>query len=384
MDTNLLLTPGPTIILDKAREALGRPIIHHRTPQFQENIKECVEGLRYIFQTKNEIYLLTASGTGAMEAAVCNLLSPGDKAITVEGGKFGERWTELCHAFKAEPLVIEVEWGQAVDPAKIKKLLADNPNVKAVFVTLNETSTAVVSDIKAIGEVVKKTNAVLVVDAISGLGVVNCPVDQWNIDVLVSASHKGFMLPPGLAFVSVSDKAYKLVESSTNCRYYFDLRESKKAFAGTDTPYTPAIGIVIALVESLRWMKAKGLENLFVHFAKLAEGTRAAAKALGLTLLAQDDCTSNALTAIYLPESIDAGKLVKKMRDTYGVTCAAGQGKLNNRIIRIAHMGCVDEQDIIKGLEIFEKVLAEMGHKFKPNAGVNAAKEVFNYREVDV
>lgn len=384
MDTNLLLTPGPTIILDKAREALGRPIIHHRTPQFQENIKECIEGLRYVFQTKNEIYLLTCSGTGAMEAAVCNLLSPGDKAITVEGGKFGERWTELCHAFKAEPLVIEVEWGQAVDPAKIKKLLAANPDVKAVFVTLSETSTGVVSDIKAIGEIVKKTNAVLVVDAISGLGIVDCQTDNWNVDVLVSASHKGFMLPPGLAFVSVSDKAYKLIESSMNCRYYFDLRESKKAFAATDTPYTPAIGIVIGMVESLKWIRAKGIENLFEHFAKLAEGTRAAAKALGLSLLAEDSCISNVLTAIYLPDNIDAGKLVKKMRDTYGVTCAAGQGKLNTRIIRIAHMGCVEEKDIIKGLEIFEKVLAEMGHKFKPKAGVNAAKEVFNYREVDV
>jgi len=384
MDTNLLLTPGPTIILDKAREALGRPIIHHRTPQFQENIKECIEGLRYVFQTKNEIYLLTCSGTGAMEAAVCNLLSPGDKAITVEGGKFGERWTELCHAFKAEPLVIEVEWGQAVDPDKIKKLLAANPDVKAVFVTLSETSTGVVSDIKAIGEIVKKTNAVLVVDAISGLGIVDCQTDNWNVDVLVSASHKGFMLPPGLAFVSVSDKAYKLIEASTNCRYYFDLRESKKAFAATDTPYTPAIGIVIGMVESLKWIRAKGIENLFEHFAKLAEGTRTAAKALGLSLLAEDSCISNVLTAIYLPDNIDAGKLVKKMRDTYGVTCAAGQGKLNTRIIRIAHMGCVEEKDIIKGLEIFEKVLAEMGYKFKPKAGVNAAKEVFNYREADV
>ncbi|MBP9854251.1 MAG: alanine--glyoxylate aminotransferase family protein [Candidatus Omnitrophica bacterium] len=384
MEPNLLLTPGPTIILDQAREALGRPIIHHRTPQFQENIKECIEGLKYVFQTKNEIYLLTCSGTGAMEAAVCNLLSPGDKAITVEAGKFGERWTELCHAFKAKPSVIEVEWGKAVQPDQIQKLLQANPDVKAVFVTLSETSTGVVTDIKVIGEIVKKTNAVLVVDAISGLGVIDCQTDNWNIDVLVSATHKGFMLPPGLAFVSVSDKAYKLVEASTNCRYYLDLRESKKAFAATDTPYTPAIGIVIGLVESLKWIRAKGIENLFAHYSKLAEGTRAAAKALGLKLLAKENCISDVLTAIYLPESIDSTKLVKKMRDTYGVTCAAGQGKLNNRIIRIAHMGCVEEKHIIKGLEIFEKVLAEMGHTFKPNAGVNAAKEVFNYKEVDV
>ena len=216
------------------------------------------------FKTKNEIYLLTSSGTGAMEAAVCNLLSPGDEAITVEGGKFGERWTELCEAYGAKAHVIQVEWGHAVDPQEIKKLLDANPNVKAVFVTLNETSTGVVSDIEKIGSIVKDTDAVLVGWMRSVvLGVVDCQTDNWNADVVVSGSHKGFMLPPGIAFASVSDKAYNLIENSTNRRYYFDLRKSKKAFAGTDTPFTPAIGIVIGLVESLRWMKDKGIENLF-------------------------------------------------------------------------------------------------------------------------
>lgn len=377
MDTNLLLTPGPTIILDEAREALGRPIIHHRTPQFQDNIKQCIEGLQYVFQTQNDIYLMTCSGTGAMEATVCNLLSPGDKAITVEGGKFGERWAELCEAYKAKPSIIKVEWGKTVDPQAIKALLDEHPDTKAVFVTLNETSTGVVADIEAIGKVVAQTNAVLVVDAVSGLGVVDCQTDNWKVDVVVSGAHKGFMLPPGLSFISMSDKAYKLVEASTNHRFYFDLRKSKKAFAATDTPFTPAIGIVIGLVESLKWMREKGIQNLFDHYEMLAKGCRAAAKALNLQLLADESCISNVLTAICLPEGMDGGKLVKTMRDTYGVTCAGGQAQLKGKIIRIAHMGCVTADDIIKGLETFEKVLAEMGYEFEAGAGVKAAKEVF-------
>ncbi len=377
MDT-ILLTPGPTMILDEAREALGRPIIHHRTPQFQANIKEVIEGLQYVYQTKNDIYLMTCSGTGAMEATVCNLLSPGDEAITVNGGKFGERWAELCEAYDAKPTVIDVEWGQAVDPEKIREHLKANPKIKAVFVTLNETSTGVVSDIEAIGKVVAETDAVMIVDAVSGLGVVDCQTDKWKADMVVSGSHKGFMLPPGLAFISASEKAIKLINSSTNRRFYFDLRKSKKAFEATDTPFTPAIGIVIGMVESLRWMREKGIENLFAHYERLAKGCRAAAKALDLKLLADESCISNVLTAIHIPEGVDGGKLVKTMRDTHGVTCAGGQGHLKGKIIRIAHMGIVNEDHIIRCLETFELVLKEMGYSFTDQAGVNAAKAVFN------
>lgn len=380
MERNILLTPGPTMIPENVRKALEKPIIHHRTTQFQENIKEAIEGLQYVYQTKNEIYLLTCSGTGGMEAAVANLVSPGDKVITVEGGKFGERWTELARVYGAEPTVIEVEWGHAVDPNQIKEILVQHPDIKAVFVTLNETSTAVVSDIKAIGKVVSATNALLVVDAISGLGVVDCQVDNWGVDVCVSASHKGFMLPPGLAFVSVNDKAYKVIEQATSPRYYFDLRKSKKAFAETDTPFTPAIGLVIALCESLKFFKEKGLQNLFAHYAHLAHGVRSAAEALGLTIFADASCVSNALTPISLPESVNGGKLVKIMRDVHGVTVAGGQGYLKGKIIRIAQMGCVSSDDLIIGITILEQVLAELGYSFTKGAGVNAAKEIFNQK----
>ncbi len=378
MKRNLLLTPGPTQIPPQICAALGKPIIHHRTPEFQVNIKEAVEGLQYVFQTKSDVYLLASSGTGAMEAAVANIVGAGDKAITVEGGKFGERWTELCKAYQAEPEVITVEWGKAVTPEQIKEALAANKDIKAVFVTLSETSTGVVTDIKAIAEVVKGTDAVLVVDAISGLGVVDLRMDEWGVDVVVSGSQKGFMLPPGLAFIAVNDKAYKLVEACKNPRYYFDLRKAKKAFEKTDTAFTPAIGIIIALNEALKIFKEEGLETLFAHYERLAKGTRAAAKALGLELLAEDNCISNALTSIKIPDSIDGGKIVKKMRDTYGVTVAGGQGPLKGKIIRIAHMGCVDEYDILTGISCLEKVLKELGYSFEVGAGVAAVQKVFN------
>lgn len=378
MKKNLLLTPGPTHIPPDICAVLGRPIIHHRTPQFQENLKEVIAGLQYVLQTKNEVYLLASSGTGAMEAAVANLLSAGDKAITVEGGKFGERWTELCQAYGAQASVVEVQWGKAVGPDQIKALLDADKDIKAVFITLCETSTGVTTDVKAIADVVRKTNAVLVVDGISGIGVTDFQMDKWGVDVVVSCSHKGFMLPPGVSFVSVSDKAFKLVEQSTSPRYYFDLRKSKKAFAKTDTPFTPAIGIIIALNESLRQIKKKGLDELFAHYARLAKGTRSAAIALGLTLLPEESCISNVLTAICLPDGIDSGKVVKIMRDTYGISTAGGQAQLKGKIIRIAHMGCVDEYDILTGISCLEKVLKELGYEFEVGDGVAAAQKVFN------
>ena len=377
MKRNLLLTPGPTQIPPEICAVLGRPIIHHRTPQFQENLKEAVEGLKQVFQTQNDIYLLTCSGTGAMEAAVCNLLSPGDKAITVEGGKFGERWSELCRSYGVEPDVIKVTWGKAVDPAQIKKILDTRKDIKAVFITQSETSTGVTTDVEAVARVVRDTSAVLVVDAVSGLGVIDLQMDSWWVDVVVSASHKGFMLPPGLAFISVSAQAFKLVETCKSPRYYFDLRKSKEALADVDTPFTPAIGIVMALNESLRRIKQEGLQNLFACYARLARGTREAAKALGLSIFPDESCLSNVLTAIKLPAEVDGNKVVKIMRDTYGISVAGGQDTLKGKIIRIAHMGCVDEYDILTGIACLEKVLLKLGHKFTPGVGIAAAQKVF-------
>lgn len=314
-----------------------------------------------------------------MEAAVCNLLSANDKVLIIEGGKFGERWTEICKAYGVLPKVIKVEWGKSASLEQIQKILQGEKDIKAVYATLVETSTGVTFDVKAIGEMVKKTNTVLVVDAISGLGATDLPTDAWGVDVVVSGSQKGLMLPPGLAFISLSVKAYNLMAKAKLPRYYFDLQMAKKAFEKTDTPFTPAIGIIIALSESLKIIKTQTLQKLFTHFAKLAKATQAAAKALGLELYAHPSCASNVVTAIKVPVHIDGEKLVKTMRDTYGIAIAGGQGEeLKGKIIRIAHMGCINENDTLTGISFLEKVLEEMGYKFKLGTGVAAAEKVLN------
>jgi len=376
MRKNYLLTPGPTPLPPEVCEAMARPIIHHRTPQFQAVLKEASEGLKYVFETLNDVFILAASGTGTMEAAVINLLSPGDTALTIQGGKFGERWTELCQAYGITPEIIDVEWGKAVEPKEIEKRLKANPKIKAVFTTLCETSTGVATNLEAIGKVTKDTNAVLVVDAISGLGAIDLKTDAWFCDVVVSGSQKGLMLPPGLGFISLSQKAWKLVENSKCPKYYFDLKEAKKALDKTDTPFTPAITLIIALCEALKMIKEDGLEKVFSRHRKMADATRAAVKALGLELFAPT-AASDVVTAVKVPAGIDGEKLVKTMRDTYGITIAGGQSELKGKVFRIAHMGYIEEFDIIACISCLEKVLTQMGYKFNLGAGVKAAEEVF-------
>ncbi len=376
MRKNYLLTPGPTPLPPQVCEAMARPIIHHRTPQFQAVLKEAIEGLKYVYQTKGDVFILASSGTGVMEAGVVNLLSGGDTAIAIQGGKFGERWTEICKSYGINTDIIDVEWGKAVQPREIEKRLKANPKIKAVFTTLCETSTGVVNDIAAIGKAVKDTNAVLVVDAISGLGAIDLQTDAWFCDVVVSGSQKGLMLPPGLGFISVSPKAWKLVEDSRCPKYYFDLKAAKKALDKTDTPFTPAITLIIALCESLKMIKQDGLENVFLRHKKMADATRAAMKALGLELFAPL-AASDVVTAVKVPQGIDGEKMVKTMRDTYGVTIAGGQAELKGKVFRIAHMGFIEEFDIIAGISCLEKVLHQMGYKFELGRGVKAAEEVF-------
>jgi serine---pyruvate transaminase len=377
MKKNYLLTPGPTPLPPEICESLSRPIIHHRTPQFQAILKEAHEGLRYVFQTSNEVFILASSGTGGLEASIINFLSPGDTVISVDAGKFGERWQEICQAYGVNCEVIKVEWGKAVNPKDIEaKLKAGKGKVKAVFTTLCETSTGVATDIKAIGEIVKDTEAILVVDAVSGLGAIDLKADAWHCDVVVSGSQKGLMLPPGLGFISVSPKAWKLAEASKCPKYYFDLKAAKKAYASTDTPWTPAIGLIIALNEAIRMMKAEGLEKIFNWHNKMAEAVRTAVKALGLELFSPD-AYSDVVTAVKVPVGIDGEKLVKTMRDTYGVTIAGGQSEMKGKIFRFAHMGYIGEFDIITGISCLEKVLAQMGYKFEMGAGVAAAERVF-------
>ena len=377
MRKNYLLTPGPTPLPPQVREALAKPIIHHRTPQFQAILKEAVEGLKYVFQTKSEVFILSSSGTGAMEAAVANLLTSGDSAIIIEGGKFGERWTELCQAYGIKPEVIKIAWGKVFNIEELKDKLKSS-QAKVVFATLCETSTGVDFDIKAIAHAVKNSAAVLAVDAISGLGVVDLKTDEWGVDVVVSGSQKGLMLPPGLGFISVSsEKAWKLINQSRSPRYYFDLRLAKKAWEQTDTPFTTSVSLVVALNAALKMVKDEGLENVFKRCSKLAQGVRMAAKALGLKLFADEGCSSRAITAVNVPAGVDGEKLVKTMRDAHGVTIAGGQAELKGKAFRVASMGYINEFDIILALSCLEKVLHQMGYTFELGSGLKAAQEVF-------
>lgn len=373
---NYLLTPGPTPVPPEALEAMARPIIHHRTPQFQAILKEVEEDLKYVFQTKSDVLMFTSSGTGAMEGAVSGLLSPGDKAIVVRGGKFGERWGELCAAYGIEFIPIDVEWGKAVDPQEIKKILEKDKGqeIKAVYVTLCETSTGVAIDLEAIVKITKVSHAVLVVDAISALGVVPLKTDEWGVDVVVSGSQKGLMIPPGLAFMSLSDKAWALAEKSTLPKYYFSLKAARKALAKNDTAYTPAVNLVIGLNEALKLLKKEGIENVIARHEKHAKAVRAAMKALGLELYAPD-AYSDAVTAVNVPQGIDGEKLVKTMRDKYGVGIAGGQSELKGKIFRIATMGYITAGDIKVCIETLETVLAEMGYRFNQGAGVKALEK---------
>ena len=373
---NYLLTPGPTPVPPEALEAMARPIIHHRTPQFQVILKEVEEDLKYIFQTKNNVLIFASSGTGAMEGSVVSLLSPGDKAIVVRGGKFGERWGELCQAYGIEFIPIDVEWGKAVDPMQIKRVLeGEGSRVKGVYVTLCETSTGVTTDIEAIAKIVKDTQAVLVVDAISALGAVPLKTDEWGIDVVVAGSQKGLMIPPGLSFVSLSQKALSLVEKSTLPKYYFNFASYNKSIEKNDTPYTPAVNLIIGLNEALKMIRKDGLENVLNRHRKHAEAIRSAMKALGLDLFAPD-AYSDAVTAVKVPEGIDGAKLVKTMRDKYGVGIAGGQAQLKGKIFRIAAMGHIQAGDIKVCIETLETVLLEMGYKFKKGIAIKAFEEI--------
>lgn len=373
MKKKYLLTPGPTPLPPEVSSALAKPIIHHRTTEYSELFTEANKGLKYLFQTEEDVFMFASSGTGAMEASVVNLLSPKDKVIVVEAGKFGERWLELCTAFGLEIVPVHVEWGKAVSPSEIEKLLKENSDTKAVFTTLCETSTGVKTDIRAITGITGKTNAVIVVDAISGLGAMELKTDEWGVDVVVSGSQKGMMLPPGLAFISLSKKAQKLLETSKLPKYYWDLKSYKKTLE-KGTPYTPAISLTVALKEALKLIQDEGLEIVLKRHALMAEATRQAVKALGLELFASSP--AEAVTSVKLPANMDGVKLYKIMKDEIGVQAAGGQGDLKGKIIRIAHLGYMDASDVILCISALEAALAKIGYPVKTGEGVKVAQKI--------
>ncbi|MFN3966369.1 MAG: pyridoxal-phosphate-dependent aminotransferase family protein [Endomicrobiia bacterium] len=375
MKKYFLLTPGPTPIPPSVAQKESLPILHHRTDEFGQIFLEVIEGLKFVFQTKNDLFLITCSGTGAMESAVANLLSPNDTALVASCGVFGNRWEKICQAYGINVIKIEEEWGKSVQPEKVEQALKSNKDIKVVFTTHTETSTGVVNDLKTIGEIVSKTDAVLVVDAISGLAGQPLYTDDWKLDVVVSGSQKGLMCAPGLAFVSVSQKAWKLVESSTSPRFYFDYRKMKNSIPKKQTPFTPAVTIIVSLDESIKIIKETGLENIFKKTEKLAKATRKAMKeGLGLELFADEKSACNVLTSAKVPENIDGKKIVKTLRQEYGISIAGGQEKLEGKIIRLAHMGYIDQFDLFVAFTGLEIVLTQLGLKIEPGKSVAIAE----------
>lgn len=372
-----LYAPGPTAVPEDVLVEMAKPILHHRTPAFEKIVAEVREGLKWIFQTKEEVLILASSGTGAMEGSIVNVLSKGDRALVIDGGKFGERWWKILKAYGIEHEIIKVEWGQAVNPAAIEAKLKEK-DFRAVYVQASETSTGVAHPIKAIADSVKKFDkTILVVDGITAVGVFPLPMDEWGIDILVSGSQKAFQLPPGLAFAALSKKAWGLAEKSDLPKFYFNFKSELKNILQNTTAYTPAVSLIIGLKLVLQKMKAEGLEGIYARHAKMARAIREAAKAIGLKLFAPDS-PSDAITAVYGPDGMDSGKIVKYLRDQLNMTIAGGQDAAKGKIFRIGHLGYYDGMDMITVWSAIEMALTSMGYKFERGKGVAKAMEVLS------
>lgn len=369
-----LMTPGPTPVPEDILSEMAKPIIHHRTKEYQAIFKEVTEGLQKIFKTSGDVFTFTSSGTGAMEASIVNVLSPGDKIIVVRGGKFGERFGDIAKAYGVTVIPIDMEWGSAPKPEAIAEALKSNPDVKAVYTTLCETSTATVYDIKAIGEILRKTSALFVVDAISGLGADDFENDAWGVDIAICGSQKGLMIPPGLAFCTVSPKAWKAVETSKLPKFYFNFKKYKKAYADTDTPFTSAITLVIGLKKALEKINSKGIDNVIAEHVNQAAAFREAIKAVGLGIFSKSP--SNAVTGVNAPAGIDADDIIKLLKTEYGVTFAGGQESLKGKIFRVAHMGGIDREHTVESIRALEQALVKLGYKFKAGSGLEAAQKL--------
>lgn len=376
-----LFTPGPTPVPEETLLELARPVTYHRTAEQKETLKEVLEDLKYVFQTQNDVIVLTASGTGGMEAAVVNTLSAGDKAILLTAGRWGERWRGILKAYQANLVVVEMPYGKAVPPAALEQTLKEHPDTVAVFSTLSETSTGVVHDIQAYGKIVASTPSLLIVDSISGLGACECRTDAWGIDINVTGSQKALMMPPGLAYVAVSPKAWQVIEGKPNRRaFYFDLKRYQAKLIENDTPYTPANTLIKAQKLSLKKIRQEGIENLWARHALMGAMARAGVQAMGLQLFSETP--NNGLTVITVPEGIDGNAILSKLEKKHGYKLANGQDNLKGKIWRLSHMGYCDPFDLIGALSALEYVLLEAGYPLSPGASVAAAQKVLSTKHV--
>ncbi len=373
----LLMTPGPTMIPARVLEVMRRQIIHHRTKEFEVVYDGLEEDLKFVFQTKNMVLMFSSSGTGAMESAVVNLFSPGDKVLAISIGAFGDRFAEIAQAFGLNVNKLSVNWGEAVDVSKVKEILDSDKEIKAVLMTHNETSTGVTNDIEAVGKLIKGTDKLLVVDAISSLGGLDLQMDNWGIDVVVTGSQKALMAPPGLAYVALSDKAWEAVNASKLPKFYWDYKKYRKGLLkeGENPPYTPAISLLMAQAEALKMIKEEGLQEVFARHKKLALATQAGVAELGLELFAKQDVSSYIITAVKAPEGIDIGKVIKTMNLKHDIMITGGQKHLKGKIFRIGHCGYTDSLDLIKTFAALEYSLAEAGYKVEMGASVGAVQK---------
>jgi aspartate aminotransferase-like enzyme len=370
-----LLTPGPTPVPEETLLELAKPVHYHRTPEAKKYLAEVLDGLKYVLQTKNDVIAVTSSGTGAMEAALVGAVPRGRKALCLFAGRFGERWHNLWKTFGVESIPVTAPVGQAVQPAQLAKALEEHPDAVAVSVVHSETSTGVKHDLAAMGALVAKTNAILIVDAISSAGALECRTDDWNIDMLVTGSQKALMLPPGLAFLTVSPKAWQKIDAHQAPSFYFDLKKYRAKLADPDTPFTIAHTLVRALRVSLQKLRTEGIEHVWKRHSRVAAAARAGLQAIGLEPFAHPP--AEGLTAAKVPSGIDGKTLLGKLEKEYGLKLAGGQDQLQGKIIRLGHMGYIDFFDVLAALSGIELVLLDMGHKLEPGAGVAAAQRAF-------
>jgi serine---pyruvate transaminase len=375
----LLMTPGPTMIPSSVLEIMSRQIIHHRTAEFEAAYIGLEEDLKLLFQTQNMVLMFASSGTGAMESAVVNLFCPGDKVLVVSIGSFGNRFAEICETYGLDVVKLAYEWGMAADVNDIKDILDKDTGkeIRGVFITHNETSTGVTNNIEAVGKLIKDTDRLLIVDAISSMGGLELKTDEWGIDVVVTGSQKGLMCPPGLAYASVSDKAWSACERSTLPKFYFDYKKFRKGFLGQgeNPPYTPAVSLILGQAEALRIIKEEGFQNVYDRHRKLALATQAGVAAMGLELFASQEVSSYIITAVKAPEGVEIGKVIKTMNNKYDIIVAGGQKHLKGKIFRIGHCGYVDRFDLLRGFSALESALNENGYKVEPGVAVAAVQK---------
>ncbi len=380
---SLLMIPGPTPVPDDVLRAMSRPMMNHRGPEYMALQREIVAGLKAAYKTEQDVQIFPAAGTGGLEAAVVNVLSPGDRVVAAPVGAFGSRFAEIAEVYGADVRRIDIPWGQPSKPEQVVAALEEEPNAKAVLLTHNETSTGVLNDLPALSKAIRsvRPDVLILVDSISGMLAADLRADEWDLDIVIGGSQKAWMIPPGLTFLSISERAWAAHKEAKMPRFYFDFTRMKKSMATDQTPYTPALPQLFGLQISLRKILDEGIEASVARHKRMGEAARAAIRALGLQPFAAEGYYSNSLTAIEAPEGLEAKTIRATMREKHGVVIAGGQGAYKDKIFRIGHLGYVDENDVIAAIGALERTLKELGRPIEIGAGLNAAQAIFAAQE---